>query len=112
MGIEKTKLLTHKCVYWPSINADIKKYIKQCATCLKFQQTQPKEKIIHHNIPLRPWDVVRADAFHFNNRNYLCVIDNNSKFPIAKRLEELSAENLINTVKIIFAEYGIPQKII
>ena len=54
MGIEKTKLLAHKCGYWYSINADIEKYIKQCATCLEFQQTQPKEKIIHHYIPLRP----------------------------------------------------------
>ena len=49
MGIEKTKLLACKCVYWYSINADIEKYIKQCATCLEFQQTQPKEKIIHHD---------------------------------------------------------------
>ena len=110
MGIEKTKLLACKCVYWSSINADIEKYIKQCATCLEFQQMQPKEKIIHHDIPFRPWEVVGADIFHFNNRNYLCVIDYNSKFPIIKRLEGLSVENLINTVKIIFAKYGIPQK--
>ena len=72
---------------------------------------QPKEKSIHHNIPLRPWEVVGADVFHFNNKNYLCVVDYNSKFPIIKRLVGLSAENLINTIKIIFAEYGIPQKI-
>ena len=44
MGIEKTKLLAHKCVYWYSINADIKKYIKQCATCLEFQQTHQKKR--------------------------------------------------------------------
>ena len=54
MGIEKTKLLTCESVYWSNINADIEKYIKSCATCLEFQQTQPKEKIIHHNMPLRP----------------------------------------------------------
>ena len=108
MGIEKTKLLACKCVYWSSINADIEKYIKQCAMCLEFQQMQPKEKIIHHDIPLRPWEVVGADIFHFNNRNYLCVIDYNSKFPIVKRLEGPSAENLINTMKIIFSKYGIP----
>ena len=28
MGIEKTKLLAHECVYWPSIDVDIEKYIK------------------------------------------------------------------------------------
>ena len=52
MGIEKTKLLPHKSVYWSSINADIEKYIKNCAKCLECQQMQPKEKIINHNIPL------------------------------------------------------------
>ena len=96
---------------WSSINADIERYLKQCATCLEFQQTQPKKKIIHHKIPLRPWEVVGAHIFHFNNKNYLCVVDYNSKFPVIKRLEGLSMENLINTVKIIFSKYGIPHKI-
>ena len=72
---------------------------------------QSKERIIHHNIPLRPWEVIGTDILHFNNKNYFCVVDYNSKFPIVKRLEGLSAENLINTVKIIFTEYGISHKI-
>ena len=72
---------------------------------------QPKEWILHHDIPLRPWEVVGADVLHFNNKNYLCIIDYNSKFTIIKKLEGLSAENFTNAVKIIFMEYGIPQKI-
>ena len=111
MGIEKTKLLACESLYWSSINADIEDYIKNCATCLEFQQMQPKEKIIHHDIPLRPWEIIEADVFHFNNKNYLCIVDYNSKFPVIKRLGGLSAENLINTIKITFAKYGIPQKI-
>ena len=51
-------------------------------------------------------------SYHlYNNKNYLCIVDYNSQFPIIKRLEGLSAENLTNTVKIIFAEYGIPCKL-
>ena len=84
MGIEKTKLLTHESVYWVDINADIEKHIKNCATCLEFQQTQPKERIIHHEIALRPWEVFGADVFHFNNKNYLCIVDYHSKFPVVK----------------------------
>ena len=64
-----------------------------------------------HDIPLQPWEVVGADVFHYNNKNYLCIVDYNSKFPIVKRLEGLSAENLTNVVKIIFVEYGIPHKL-
>ena len=33
------------------------------------------------------------------------------QIPIVKRLEGLSVENLTNTVKTIFTEYGIPHKI-
>ena len=87
MGIEKTKLLAHESVYWSDINMDIKKYIKSCATCLEFQQTNPKEKIIHHNIPLRLWEVLGTDVFHFNNKKYLCIVDYHSKFPMVKRLD-------------------------
>ena len=91
MGIEKTKLLTCESVSWSDINVVIKKYIKSCATCLEFQQMQPKEKIVHYDILLRPWEVLGADVFHFNNKNYLCIVDYHSKFPMVKRLEGLSA---------------------
>ena len=111
MGIEKTKLLTHESVFWHNINADIESYIKFCATCLEFQQMQPKEKITHHDILLRPWKVVGADIFHFKNKHYLCIVDYNSTFPVVKRIEGLSADNLIKMVKTIFAEYGFPCKI-
>ena len=111
MGIEKMKLLACKCVYWHSINIDIKKYIKQCMICLEFQQMQPKEKIIHHEIPLRPWEAVGADVFHFNNINYFCVVDYNSKFPIIGKLQGLLVEHLINAIAAIFTEYGILQKL-
>ena len=111
MGIEKTKLLAHESVFWHNINADIKAYIKLCTTCLEFQQTQPNEKITHHDIPLRPWEVIGTDIFHFKNKHYLCIVDYNSKFPVIKRLEGLSVDNLIKTVKTIFAKYGITHKI-
>ena len=51
-----------------------------------------KEKILHHDIPLRPWEVLGADIFHFNNKNYLCIVDYHIKFPVIKRLEGLSTK--------------------
>ena len=109
MGIEK--LLTCESVYWSNINADIEKYIRSSATCLEFQQMQLKEKIIHHDVPLRLWEVLGADVFHFNNKDYLCIVDYHSKFPGVRILEGLSAESLIAVIKVIFTEYGIPHKI-
>ena len=39
------------------------------------------------------------------------VIENHSKFPLVKKLGDLSADKLILTCKVIFAEYGVPRKI-
>ena len=111
MGIKKTKLVTCKSVYCFDINTDIQKQIKRCNICLGFQQMQPKEKMIHHDIHLRPWKMLSADIFHFNNKNYLCIVDYHSKFPVIKKMEGLSTESLITTTKVIFAEYGIPYKL-
>ena len=105
MGIKNTKLLACKSVYWVNINNDIENHIKNCSTCLEFQQTQPKEKNIHHDIPMRPWEVIGADVFQLNNNNYLCIVDYHSKFLVIKRMVGLSAGILIGAVKIIFAEY-------
>ena len=69
---------------------------------------QPKEETIHHDIPMRPRNVIGADMFQLNNKNYLCIVDYHSMFSVIKRMEGLSAESLIAAVKIIFAEYGIP----
>ena len=67
--------------------------------------------MINHDIPLRPWEVLGAEVFHFNNKNYLCIVDYHSKFPAIKRMEGLSTGSLITTTKVIFVEYGIPCKL-
>ena len=111
MGIEKTKLLVHESFYWVSVNNDIENYIKNCNTCLEFQQTQTREKIIHHDIPIRLWDVVGADMFQLNNKNYLCIVDYHSRFLVVKKMEGLSADSLTLVLKVVFAEYGIHKRV-
>ena len=98
-------------IYWVNINNDIENHVKNCSTCLEFQQKQPKEKTIHYDIPVRPWDEIGGDMFQLSNKNYICIVDYHIKFPVMKRMEELSAESPIAAVKIVFAEYGIPHRI-
>ena len=76
-----------------------------------FHEMQPKDKIIHHDILIRPWNVTGADMFTIDNKQYLCIVDYHSKFLISKQTKDLSADSLILTCKIIFAEYVVPKKI-
>ena len=63
MRIETTRLLACESIYWININDDIEKYIKNHSTCLHFQQTKPKERIIHQDIPAKPWDIIGTEMF-------------------------------------------------
>ena len=110
MGLEK-ELLVHESIYWADINDNIENFIKNCTTCLTFEQIQPKDKVIHHDILIRLLDIIDADMFILDNKQYLCIVDYHSKFPIIKKTKDLSADSLIVTCKISFAEYGIPKKI-
>ena len=68
MGIEETRLLACKSIYWIGINADIETHIKNFSTCLEFQHMQSKGKLIHCKIPGRPWEVVNRDMFFLYNK--------------------------------------------
>ena len=109
IGIEKTQLLARESVYWINMNVYIEHVVKQCAICFKYQQMQPSEKALHYIVPCRPWEVVGADVFVINNKTHLCIVDYHSKFPIVKNVNSLSADNQMQTAKLIFAEYGLPK---
>ena len=60
-----------------------------------FQHTQPKDKMIHHDIQVRSWDVIGTDMFTLNNNLYHCIVDYHSKFSIIKKAEDLSVDSLL-----------------
>ena len=111
MGIrkKKTELLVHESIYWANINNDIEKFIENCTIFLTFQQTQHKEKIIHLDILVRLWNIISADMFTLDNKQYLCIVDCHSKLTIVKKTEDLSAYSLILACKIFVVEYGMPK---
>ena len=65
---------------------------------------QPTERIIHHEIPGKPWAVIGTDMFTMYNEKYLCIVDYHIKFPIIKKMYEFLVESLILACKIVFAE--------
>ena len=79
------------------MNDDIEKHIKNCTTCLMFQQTQHKDKKIQHDIPAKPCEMAGADMFTLTIKHYLCTVDYHSKFPVIKKSEDLSADSIILT---------------
>ena len=84
-------MLASESVYWININVDM----KQCATCMEYQQTQLHEQITPQKVQQKPWEVVCNDIFTIKNNTLLCIVDDYIKFPVVKKADGLLADKLI-----------------
>ena len=67
-------------MYWPGMSSEVRQFVESCHVCRAFDQQQPKETFVAHEIPSRPWAKVGTDMFSFNGRIYLLCVDYYSSF--------------------------------
>ena len=109
IGIQGCLRRAREVVYWPNMNRELEDFISKCETCNTFQPAQPKEPLICHDIPQRPWEKIGCDIFTFNNRDYLCTVDYFSDyFEVDELHKAKTGVALIGKLKKRFATHGIP----
>ena len=111
LGMGKFKLRAKSCVYWPSIYKEIEHLANSCRVCQKYHNSQQKEPMIPSAIPSRPWQTVSADLFCVQQSWFLIIVNYYSKFPFVKKLHNLTTRAVMNEMKVIFAENGIPKSL-
>ena len=62
-------------VYWPKIDEDIEKVVRECEACQTRLPSQQKEAFMEREEPSRPFEQVGADFFSYGNREYLAYVD-------------------------------------
>ena len=80
--------------------------------CQTHQNSQPKEPAILPEIPPRPWHTISSDLFLHRSRWYIIVTDLYSKFPFIRQIRDTSSKSVIDAMRGIFSEHGIPSEII
>ena len=91
--------------------------LQPCPSCLKYARAYPKKQPdktlpLGPEIPLHPWLKLASEIFHFNRTDYLLVVDYMSCFPVIWRLSSQTSIAVIEQMKSIFAEYGVPDTLI
>ena len=107
MGMIKTKQLARQYVFWPSMNAEIEETISKCNTCLELRNQPPREPMIPHPVPSRPWSKVGSDIFELQGRHYLILVDYYSNYIEVEALPALTSRSVIQQMKRILARHGI-----
>ena len=72
----------------------------------------PREPLISHGIPQRPWSKLGMDIFTFNGKGYLLIVDYYSKYLEVSHLATKTTACVISHLKTCFARHGIPDTVI
>ena len=78
-GITKSQLLTHGCIFWPTINKAIEEVVCQCETCTWFQAQNDATPLTPTPTPCHPWQMCTSDIFTLEGADYLICGDFYSK---------------------------------
>ena len=90
-GIEKTKQRARQTLYWPGINANIDNLVFRCTICQESRNANSREPLS----PKYPWQVIGTDIFHWNNDNFLLVVDYYSRYWEIVKLQSMKSERVI-----------------
>ncbi|XP_064619501.1 uncharacterized protein K02A2.6-like [Lineus longissimus] len=112
LGRDKCLSRAKAAMFWVGMATEIKNCVEKCAICLKFQSRQQKEPLISHARPNFPWNKLGTDVFTFLSKNYLLVVDYHSNYFETVKLDDMTAENLIDKLKAMFARLGIPETLV
>ena len=106
-GVVSALLLARESIYWPGMSGEIKQFIEMCDVCRAFDRKQPKETLIPHEVPDRPWAKVGVDLFTYGGRNYLICVDYYSSFWEIDSLDKTTSGAVVHKLKSHFARHGI-----
>ena len=101
-----------KTIYWPGFNKDILKQYQSCKTCTKNSKSQRCEPLQSHPTPELPWHTVATDLFEIRNSKYLLLVANYSRFPVLCKLDSTTSRVLVQEMKAVFVELGVPNVIV
>ena len=86
LGIEACLRRACECIYWPGTSAEMKQYISTCETWELDSMMHPKEILMPHKVPSRPWEKIATDIFTLDGKDYLVTTDCYSNFREVDRL--------------------------
>ena len=107
------KMLARSYVWWPRIDADIKRTVQDCNTC-QLNRSDPAKAPLHFwEFPQKPWSHVHIDhAGLFLGKFFFVLIDAHSKWLKVHIVNSLSSKVTIQKLQQIFATHGLPEQLV
>lgn len=111
-GIEKTKQLARRHIWFPNMSKMLERAVKECPSCRTNTKERKFNPVKSTELPLGPWRELAIDYYGPIWGKYVVVlIDYFSRYPLAKVLGSTNAKTLIPYLDEVFALFGIPKRL-
>lgn len=108
MTIMKKRLRSK--VWWPKMDSQIEKFVKQCQGCTLVGAPNAPEPLRSTELPSKPWQHIAIDFCGPlpSGHNLFVIVDYYSRFVEVEIMGKIDSNQAISKLKIIFARFGLP----
>jgi len=110
-GIDKCRERARQLVWWPGISKDIARYSQECDHCNKNANANKREPMIINEAPPTKWFRISTDLLTYQNKNYIVVFDQHSKYLELLYLSSTTSQAVIQKLVSIFNRWGFPYEL-
>ena len=112
-GVARMKVIARSYIWWPGLDAQLKKLANACAACQETKNTPPKVPLHPWQWPSKPWSRVHIDFVGpFLNRFFLVLVDAFSKWPEVIEMSSSTTAKTIETLRHVFAVHALPEQLV
>ena len=112
-GCTRMKSLARGLLWWPHLDQDIERTVKQCVSCQQCQPLPPSAPLQPWTWPTCPWSRLHVDfAGPVAGKMFLVVIDAHSKWIEVSPMATATSLTTIQQLRQMFARFGIPETIV
>lgn len=119
-GIARMKAKCREAIWWPGIDADVERFVRDCVPCvISGKSVRPSPGPLHPvPLPSGPWRKLSLDiagefvAAPRAHRYMLVAIDYFSKWPEARTVEYVTSSAVINFLTTLFDRFGLVEEVV
>ena len=106
-GIVGMKSSLRSLVWYPGIDQDTEKVVKNCSVCQLSRSKPAQNNTVEWPKPKRPWSRIHIDHFSLFNKSCLIAVDAFSKYIECEVVKSTSGEDTIDALRAIFSRNGL-----
>ena len=111
-GMSRMKVLMRGYTYWPRMDRDIEKIVRECQGC-QLAAKAPPVQIQPWPKTDTPWTRLHIDyAGHLNGHYFLVVVDSFTKWPEVFKCKHPTSTSTIDALRLLFSRFGVPKTIV